>query len=55
MKVPDMNTTTWQERYMLKNPDHRFDKIPEILDGKNIADFVDAGIFTFSLSFLIFV
>lgn len=43
-EVPGMNTTTWQERYMLSNPEHRFDKIPEIMDGKNIADFVDADI-----------
>jgi len=39
-----MNTTTWQQRYLLKNPEWKFDKIPEIMDGKNIADFVDADI-----------
>lgn len=40
-----MKTTTWQERYQLKNPEWNLDKIPEILDGKNIADFVDEGIY----------
>jgi nucleolar GTP-binding protein len=39
-----MNTKTWEKRYDLKNPEWKFDKIPEILDGKNIADFVDEGI-----------
>jgi len=43
-RVPGMGSTTWQERYLLNNPEHRFDKIPEILDGKNIADFVDPDI-----------
>jgi nucleolar GTP-binding protein len=43
-EVPNMNTVTWQKRYMLKNADERFDKIPELLDGKNIADFVDPDI-----------
>jgi len=43
-EVPDMNTTTWKEKYLLKNPEWRFDIIPEILDGKNIADFVDPEI-----------
>jgi nucleolar GTP-binding protein len=43
-EVPGMNTTTWKDRYDLKNPEWKFDKIPEILDGKNIADFVDADI-----------
>jgi len=43
-EVPNMKSTLWQERYLLKNSDWNFDKIPEILDGKNIADFVDADI-----------
>jgi nucleolar GTP-binding protein len=43
-QVPGMNTTTWKERYDLKDPEWKFDKIPEILDGQNIADFVDADI-----------
>ena len=32
-----MNTTTWKDRYDLKNAEWKFDKIPEILDGQNIA------------------
>jgi len=43
-EVPGMKSKLWQERYLLKNPEWRFDKIPELLDGKNIADFVDADI-----------
>jgi len=43
-EVPGMNSTTWQDRYLLKNPEFNRDKIPEILDGKNIADFVDDDI-----------
>jgi nucleolar GTP-binding protein len=43
-EVPDMKTTTWLERYQLENPEWRFDNIPQIIDGKNIADFVDADI-----------
>lgn len=30
--------------YQLQNPDWKYDKIPEIMDGKNIADFVDPDI-----------
>ncbi|KAI9340153.1 P-loop containing nucleoside triphosphate hydrolase protein [Zopfochytrium polystomum] len=30
--------------YQLKNPEWRYDYIPEIMDGKNIADFVDPDI-----------
>jgi len=43
-EVPGMNSKLWQERYLLKNPDWRFDNIPEIIDGQNIADFVDTEI-----------
>eukprot|EP01110_Echinostelium_bisporum_P011586 TRINITY_DN5554_c0_g1_i1.p1 TRINITY_DN5554_c0_g1~~TRINITY_DN5554_c0_g1_i1.p1 ORF type:complete len:685 (+),score=286.68 TRINITY_DN5554_c0_g1_i1:149-2203(+) len=43
-EVPGMNSTAWREKYLLKNPEHRFDIIPEILDGKNVADFVDPDI-----------
>jgi len=43
-EVPNMNTKTWEKRYDLKDPEWRFDKIPQILDGKNIADFVDPDI-----------
>ncbi|KAJ3037789.1 Nucleolar GTP-binding protein 1 [Rhizophlyctis rosea] len=30
--------------YLLNNPDHKYDVIPEIMDGKNVADFIDADI-----------
>mmetsp|Transcript_31928 Transcript_31928/g.56065 ORF Transcript_31928/g.56065 Transcript_31928/m.56065 type:complete len:661 (-) Transcript_31928:198-2180(-) len=30
--------------YMLKNPNWKYDVVPEILDGKNVADFVDPDI-----------
>lgn len=33
-----------REKYLLKNPEWRFDIIPEIIDGKNIADFLDPDI-----------
>ena len=33
-----------KERYLLSNPEWRFDVIPEIMDGKNIADFIDPEI-----------
>jgi len=29
---------------MLANPEWKYDDIPEIMDGKNIADFVDPDI-----------
>jgi nucleolar GTP-binding protein len=33
-----------KDKYMLENPEWKHDKIPEIYDGKNIADFVDPDI-----------
>jgi hypothetical protein len=33
-----------KEHYMLDNPDWKYDQVPEIMDGKNIADYVDADI-----------
>lgn len=36
--------TTVSENYILENPEWKFDIIPEIMDGKNIADFVDPDI-----------
>lgn len=33
-----------KEKYLLSNPEWRFDVIPEIMDGKNIADFIDPEI-----------
>lgn len=34
----------YREDYLLKNEDWRFDPIPEFIDGKNIADFLDPDI-----------
>mmetsp|Transcript_9277 Transcript_9277/g.15252 ORF Transcript_9277/g.15252 Transcript_9277/m.15252 type:complete len:668 (-) Transcript_9277:14-2017(-) len=34
----------YRENYLLKNEDWRFDPIPEFIDGKNIADFLDPDI-----------
>lgn len=33
-----------RKHYDLRNPDWKYDIIPEIMDGKNIADFIDADI-----------
>ncbi|CAD8145254.1 unnamed protein product [Paramecium octaurelia] len=33
-----------QEHFLLDNPDWKYDAVPEIMDGKNIGDFVDADI-----------
>lgn len=33
-----------QEHFMLQNPEWKYDDVPEIMDGQNIADFVDADI-----------
>lgn len=43
---PGFGSTAWKEKYMLKDDDWRFDRIPEIMDGKNIADFIDPDILT---------
>ena len=34
----------WRKVYQLENDEWKFDKIPEIIDGHNIADFIDADI-----------
>ena len=40
-----MVVLTWcAEQYLLKNDDWKFDPIPEIMDGHNIADFIDPHI-----------
>lgn len=41
---PGVWAPDYREQYDLKNPDWRFDAIPEILDGKNIMDYVDPDI-----------
>lgn len=38
---PDYNGMDWRQWYMLDDPDWRYDTIPEIMDGQNIADFMD--------------
>ena len=41
---PGVWAPDYREQYSLKDETWRFDAIPEIIDGKNIADFVDAEI-----------
>lgn len=45
---PDWDPTKYsedlREQYLLKNDDWKFDPIPEIMDGHNIADFIDPHI-----------
>lgn len=41
---PGVWAPDYREIYDLDNPEWRFDDIPEILDGKNIADYVDPDI-----------
>jgi nucleolar GTP-binding protein len=33
-----------QEHFILSNPEWKYDEVPEIMDGKNIADYVDKDI-----------
>jgi len=41
---PGVWAPDYREQYDLKNPEWRFDAIPEILDGKNIMDYIDPDI-----------
>lgn len=41
---PGVWAPDYREKYDLASDDWKFDKIPEIIDGKNIADFVDPDI-----------
>ena len=41
---PGVWAPDYREQYDLADPDWRFDAIPQILDGKNVADFVDPDI-----------
>jgi len=41
---PGVWAPDYREQYDLADPEWRFDAIPEVLDGKNIADFVDPDI-----------
>jgi len=39
-----LNNQDWKKKYLLSNDDWKFDVIPEIMEGKNIADFIDPEI-----------
>jgi nucleolar GTP-binding protein len=41
---PDKNTDVWLENYLLADPEWNHDIIPEFLNGKNVADFIDPDI-----------
>jgi nucleolar GTP-binding protein len=41
---PGVWAPDYREQYDLKDPEWRFDEIPQIMDGKNIADYVDPDI-----------
>ncbi len=41
---PGVWAPDYREQYDLKDPEWRFDDIPQILDGKNIADYIDPDI-----------
>ncbi|GMI17692.1 hypothetical protein TrLO_g9119 [Triparma laevis f. longispina] len=44
MGGPGVYSMDYRKNYDLANPEHKFDAIPEIMDGKNIADYVDPDI-----------
>ena len=44
MGGPGVYSMDYRKNYLLNNDDYKFDVIPEIMDGKNIADFVDPDI-----------
>mmetsp|Transcript_18275 Transcript_18275/g.37280 ORF Transcript_18275/g.37280 Transcript_18275/m.37280 type:complete len:704 (-) Transcript_18275:2-2113(-) len=41
---PGVYSMDYRKNYDLPDPEHKFDAIPEIMDGKNIADFIDPDI-----------
>ena len=41
---PGVYSADYRKYYLLRNDEHKFDAVPEIMDGKNIADFVDPDI-----------
>lgn len=41
---PGVYNINLKKNYILENPDWKFDVMPEIMDGKNIADFIDPDI-----------
>jgi len=42
--VPGMNSQWLRERWDLKSEDWKFDVIPEIMNGRNVADYIDSEI-----------
>ena len=44
MGGPGIYSVDLKKNYMLDNPDWKYDIIPEFMDGKNIADFIDPDI-----------
>ncbi|EGC31243.1 hypothetical protein DICPUDRAFT_57799 [Dictyostelium purpureum] len=42
--IPIFDINAWKKKFLLKNEEWKFDIVPEIIDGKNIADFVDPDI-----------
>lgn len=38
---PDYSGMDWRQWYLLDDPDWRYDTIPEIMDGENVADYMD--------------
>lgn len=43
---PGSYLQSWRDHWALKNDDWKTDRIPEIMDGKNVADFIDPDILT---------
>jgi len=41
---PGVWAPDYRQQFLLKDPDWRFDAVPEIIDGKNVADFIDPDI-----------
>ena len=44
MKLINISPASPTEHYLLNNPDEKYDVIPEIWEGRNIADFIDPDI-----------
>jgi len=42
--LQNFNSVEWKKRYQLGDDDWRFDVVPEIMDGHNIADYIDPDI-----------
>ncbi|EGG16740.1 nucleolar GTP-binding protein 1 [Cavenderia fasciculata] len=42
--IPIFDINLWKRKYLLKDDSWKFDIIPEIMDGRNISDFIDPDI-----------